>query len=185
MEMSLNLIICAGIHPLTWTDDFVANLNHSEINLKPENLLIFPTDLFRAYDGQKIFQFIQESYPQPNFSPPFIIIGFSAGVVGALIASRLWQRHGGKVLALIALDGWGVPLIADFPIFTLCHDYFTHLTLIKFNSQVDSFYAEPSVSHEHIWRSPLQTIGWWQKPDGTKQKTNAMTIIKSCLEKYQ
>jgi len=183
--MSLNLLICAGIHPFTWTNDFLINFTNSGANFPIENLSVYPTDLYPAYDGRRIYQFIQESYSQSNISYPLIIIAFSAGVVGALIASRLWQRQGGKISALVAVDGWGVPLIADFPIYTLSHDYFTDLTLIRFNSQVESFYAYPSVSHEYIWRSPLQTRGWWQKPYGTKQTSNAMAIIKYCLEKYQ
>lgn len=182
--MSFSLIICDGIHPPQWTNDFLGSLHNEIIEIKEDNYLVFPSQ-HPSYNGQSIYQFILDHHPYPSSSDGLIMIGFSAGVVGALIASGLWQRNGGKVLALIAIDGWGVPLIANFPIHTISHDYFTHLTLIKFNHNCDSFYADPCVSHEQIWRSPLQTLGWWQRADGTKKRSNAIVLIKDCLEKYK
>lgn len=182
--MFFKLVICGGIHPLNWTNSFLKNINFESLNIKKEDILIIDNNLSSAYDGKNIYQNLVNNYGQ-KYQTPLIFIGFSAGVVGALIASRLWQRYGGKILALIAVDGWGVPLIADFPIYTLSHDYFTHLTLIKFDHQIDSFYSYPSVSHEQIWRSPSETKGYWQKSNGIKILSNATTIIKFFLEKYQ
>jgi hypothetical protein len=184
--MSYSLVICDGIHPPQWTEDFLHSWNDCPIDIKRDYDLILSPRLSPAYDGLSIYQLIVTNYQQTNSTKPLIFIGFSAGVVGALIASRLWQRHRvSPVLALIAIDGWGVPLIADFPIYTLSHDYFTHLTLIKFNPYCDSFYADPSVSHEQIWRSPSNTLGWWQTANGRKQRNKAIAMIKFCLEKYQ
>ena len=62
-------------------------------------------------------------------------------MVGAIIAGNLWQKNGGKVKVLFAFDGWGVPLIADFPCYRLSHDYFTHTTSKLLGGDKNAFYA--------------------------------------------
>jgi hypothetical protein len=112
----------------------------------------------RSHDFQKIC-------PEHCFNPeidcisqlkkfPILIISFSAGVVGAIAAASIWQSIGGTIRAFIALDGWGVPLYGNFPIHRLSHDAFTHYTSSLLGSGEDSFYADPSVAHETLWRSP-------------------------------
>ena len=51
-----------------------------------------------------------------------MFIAFSAGVVAAVTAAMQWQGEGGKIKGLIAFDGWGVPLLGDFPVYRVSHD---------------------------------------------------------------
>jgi len=41
----------------------------------------------------------------------------------------------------------GVPLVGNFPIHRLSHDYFTHWSSAVLGSGNDSFYADPPVEH--------------------------------------
>ena len=74
---------------------------------------------------------------QRKFGLTFIC--FSAGVVGGIGAAHLWQSHFGPVRAFIALDGWGVPLFGDFPIYRFSHDEFTHRSSGLLGAGEDSF----------------------------------------------
>lgn len=80
---------------------------------------------------------------------------------------------GGQIKALIALDGWGVPLGGNFPIYRLSHDSFTHWSSALLGGGTESFYADPPVEHLELWRSPQTTKGWWnhQTPTGLKTAT--------------
>ncbi|MCU0568633.1 MAG: hypothetical protein MUF49_18805 [Oculatellaceae cyanobacterium Prado106] len=94
---------------------------------------------------------------------PLFFVGFSAGVVGAIGAARLWHQWGGQVQGLAAFDGWGVPLWGDFPIYRISHDAFTHWSSALLGAGQASFYAEPPVSHLALWRSP-ETVQGWSNP---------------------
>lgn len=106
---------------------------------------------------------LQEAKFDFSLIPALVFVAFSAGVVGAIAAARLWQAQGGSVKALIALDGWGVPLYGKFPIHRLSHDYFTHWSSALLGSGCDNFYADPAVEHLDLWRSPQQTQGWQER----------------------
>lgn len=106
-----------------------------------------------------ILEFLQQKY-RGQVLPKLIIISFSAGVVGAISAAWGWQLMGGKIEALIAFDGWGVPLVGNFPIYRISHDYFTHWSSSLLGKGDKSFYADPPVNHLDLWRSPQQVIGW-------------------------
>jgi hypothetical protein len=95
-----------------------------------------------------------------SLEEPTIWLAFSAGVVGAIGAAWGWQLASGKVLAFIALDGWGVPLFGNFPIHRLSHDRFTHWSSALLGAGADSFYADPAVEHLDLWRSPSTAWGW-------------------------
>ncbi|HAC64482.1 MAG TPA: hypothetical protein DCF68_13320 [Cyanothece sp. UBA12306] len=154
--MSIHLI-CPGIHDLKLTDSFIQELTKQSIDL--ENLLVFPTDQYPPYSGWHILKFLQEKC-QAKSSSQLIIIGFSAGVVGAISAAWGWQISGGKIKALIAFDGWGVPLAGNFPIYRVSHDEFTHWSSELLGKGDKSFYADPPVEHLELWRSPQQITGW-------------------------
>ena len=177
------VLICGGIHSPTWTDSFLCCL--SNCRDRDWNYLVFPSHYYPPYDGRKVYQFVVEDYGKPDQSKALLVIAFSAGVVGALIASHLWQRHGGKIKVFLAIDPWGIPLVGDFAIHTLSHDWFTHITMINFNRCYDSFYADPSVTHEQIWRAPNLVEGWWQKTRSLKQRINAASFINLWIEEYQ
>ncbi|MGV0024515.1 hypothetical protein [Phormidesmis priestleyi] len=155
-ESKMQVVICPGIHPIALTDDFVNGLQSH--HPKTSNILIFPTEKFAAYSPLHLLEFLS-----PFSLDSLLFIAFSAGVVGAIGAARLWQKQGGTVKALIALDGWGVPLEANFPIHRVSHDYFTHWSSVLLGKGLDSFYADPGVEHLDLWRSPQTVSGYWIK----------------------
>ena len=104
------------------------------------------------------------------------IIAFSAGVVGASQLALIWQRLGGQVACLIALDGWGVPLWGDFPIYRLSHDEFTYRTSHWLGGQ-SHFWATPSVEHLQLWAAPSQVRG----TDDTRRSMTASNFINRAL----
>ncbi len=165
--------ICPGIHDRSLTDSFLDELYKQGLGQHQSGeLLIFPTSDYPAYSAFDILNFLcretQSSgslhfYSQnlSNDCVKLVFISFSAGVVGAMGAALMWQQFGGEVEALIAIDGWGVPLVANFPIYRISHDHFTHWSSALLGGGNESFYAAPGVEHLEVWRSPQTTQGWW------------------------
>jgi hypothetical protein len=149
----MKVVICPGIHSAELTEGFVSGLHDS---IQPHDRVIFPTEKSPAYSPLHVLELL-------NSPTPYLFIAFSAGVVGAIGAARLWQKQGGTVKALIALDGWGVPLEANFPIHRVSHDFFTHWSSRLLGKGLDSFYADPAVAHLDLWRSPQTVSGCWIK----------------------
>ena len=147
----MNVIICPGIHPPELTDSFVASLSIDD------NLLVFPANQYPAYSSWHIYHWLQQ---QKLVSQELLFITFSAGVVGGMGAAISLQLRGFKIVAFIAIDGWGVPLLPMFPLYRLSHDYFTHWSSAILGRGNESFYAEPSKSHLELWRSPETCQGW-------------------------
>lgn len=187
----MNLVICPGIHNPSLTEEFLAGLqshrtsdfskDNSGLDLKESvNLLIFPAADVPPYSAIQVFEFLQQHC---DLDKPLVIIGFSAGVVGSMGAAWLWQHQGGQVQALLALDGWGVPQLGNFPIHRLSHDYFTHWSSRLLGSGADSFYADPGVDHLDLWRSPQQIQGWWEGRDG-RDRATALEAINRLLKRY-
>ncbi len=172
----MQIVLCPGIHPPDLTDGFLAGMGWAEVGDRPAGftLHICPaTD--PAYSPLHVLQFLQRS--GLDRQAPLLLIGFSAGVVGAIGAARLWQQQGGTVAALIALDGWGVPLIGDFAIHRISHDRFTHW---NFGWPTPaSFYADPGVEHLTLWRSP-QTVSGWQT-GSRNEKIGTQCTVASCI----
>lgn len=184
LEM-MSVIICPGIHDPALTQSFLEEL---QLN-KRENRLIFPVQEFPAYSAADIYNYLCVNLGSPNSqASPLIFISFSAGVVGAIGAAWLWQLSGGTVKALIALDGWGMPLSGNFPIHRLSHDYFTHWSSAVLGSGEDSFYADPPVEHLELWRSPQTAKGWWVLSVKGKAETRTYTtsaeFLTSLLQRY-
>lgn len=177
------LLICPGIHEIELTECFLNGIieNWKEQQQLGE-LLIFPTQEYPAYSSFDIYDFIRQNNPKSAI----IIISFSAGVVGAIGAALAWEQLGGTVKGLIAIDGWGVPLVGNFPIYRISHDYFTHWSSALLGSGNEGFYADPAVEHLEIWRSPQTTKGWWNHETSTGLKTatptTAATFIQNILK---
>ncbi|HEY9630346.1 MAG TPA: hypothetical protein V6C84_23880 [Coleofasciculaceae cyanobacterium] len=182
----MRVIICPGIHSVDLTNQFLAGLGE-----KLPQVLVFPAAQLPPYSPLHLLKFIQEANLKAELSqlPPLLFIAFSAGVVGAIGAARLWQRSGGCVKAVLAIDGWGVPLDGDFPIHRISHDGFTHWTSAGLGAGQDSFYADPAVGHLDLWRSPQTADGWWVRQSGSslqrdRTATTAAQFIWTLLSRY-
>lgn len=148
------IIIIPGIHAPELTDSFVDSIQHKI----RQNYLILPTEQYQPYSAISIDQWLNQQ--QLCKTEPLAFIAFSAGVVGGIGAALTWQFQGGKIQSFIAIDAWGMPLIANFPIYRVSHDYFTHFTSRILGAGEFGFYADPDVSHLAIWRSPSCCWGW-------------------------
>lgn len=159
----MSIIICPGIHHPALTEKFVAclydKITGGLVGNNYVNLLTVPADGILPLSGLHIFEFLRHRL-KSNLESPVIFIGFSAGVVGAIAAAHLWQLQSRKVEAFIAIDGWGVPLFGDFPIYRMSHDYFTHWSSLVLGSGQCNFYADPPVEHLQIWENPQAVQGW-------------------------
>lgn len=197
----MSVVVCPGIHAPELTQSFIAGLrslvgekerlsraNDFNWNLLRENLLIFPASDYPAFSSVHILQWLRDRFHHPPTVAPLVFIGFSAGAVGAIGAAWGWQMLGGGVKAVIALDGWGVPLAGTFPIHRLSHDNFTHWSSALLGSGEDSFYAEPPISHLQLWRSPQTVAGWWVHLSAAVQprsRTTAAKFVAMLLKRYQ
>lgn len=158
------IIICPGIHQPALTKKFISECfapSSESLNAdKQGEILMFPGESVLALSSLHILQFLSDRL-QNDLKSPVIFISFSAGVVGAIGAASSWQLLGGNVKAFIAIDGWGVPLVGNFPIHRMSHDYFTHWSSAFLGGGHHNFYAEPAVEHLSMWRSPQTVKGWW------------------------
>ncbi len=171
----MSIIICPGIHEPGLTQSFVSSLqeqsNISTRPLNPVNILIFSAEGLLALSGFHILEFLHQRLGNCD-RQPVLFISFSAGVVGAIVAAYQWQLFGGHVKALIAIDGWGVPLWGNFPIHRISHDYFTHWSSSLLGRGQNNFYADPPVDHLEMWRSPQNVQGWWKDLSGEQSHSN-------------
>ncbi len=137
-------------------------------------------DQIPPYDPREIRKFLQHLPSQD-----LVVIAFSAGVVGAAGAlHKTWlQRHNIHIEALLALDGWLVPLFLSFPCYRLSHDGFTHQTSRPLGMGPHNFWAEPSVSHLGLWHDPEVTQGWAVSTK-SKTRTTALNFIQYCLRTH-
>ncbi|GAB4386665.1 MAG: hypothetical protein Kow00121_53680 [Elainellaceae cyanobacterium] len=184
----MSVIICPGVHPPELTDHFLNSLQSL-----PPNRLVFPADRYPAFSAWDIFRFLQTRLGEPA-QQPLMFLGFSAGVVGAVGAATLWHRLGGSVKALVACDGWGVPLCDRYPIYRISHDSFTHWSSSLLGAGKKSFYADPPVAHLELWRSPDRVQGWWidsaidqaisGQPNQNWMKTTASQFLNHLLAQY-
>ena len=177
----MKVIICPGVHEIQLTNHFLNSLlNNQEeriVNDKITDFLIFPTSKYPAYSAFHIYDWLNK--PE-ILKEQLLFISFSAGVVGSIGAATALQLQGVTIKAFIAIDGWGVPLLANFPIYRLSHDYFTHWSSAFLDTGKESFYSDPPVEHLTLWSSPENCQGWIVK-EGTQQETNK---VKSSVRDY-
>lgn len=172
-------IICGGFHSFTLTINFFSYMKTIIDDISDENTIVISQDEIQPYDGLNIYKYIDEYSRKSLHSQTFIFIGFSAGVIGALIAGNLCQKNGGNVKALFAFDSWAVPLIADFPCYRISHDYITHRAYL--GGEKNSFYAFPSVSHLQLWQQPEILEGWWEMTLGIRKRSNLKEFLQNYL----
>jgi hypothetical protein len=164
----MSLVICEGFHDSGLTECFLGELQSKLLKL-PSHIIISP------------FSCLNQNF---SVGESLTLIGFSAGVVKAIFLAQYWQAKGVKIAALIAIDGWGVPLIGNFPIYRLSHDYFTHWSSCVLGTGRKNFYADPPVNHLSLWSSPGEVTGWLVTGNLT-QRTTALTFLSSRLEKEE
>jgi hypothetical protein len=191
---TMTVILCPGVHPPELTESFLRGLGG-----QLADYLVFPSDIYPSYSPLHVLDFLSRQFTIPRQASlcwhnlpklPLLFVGFSAGVVGAVGAAWAWQSTGRIVKALIAVDGWGVPLYGNFPIHRLSHDAFTHHSSASWG-QGNSFYADPPTSHLELWRSPHRVQGWQVTPTdpsnwGMEQKTptTAAEFLMVLLAQY-
>lgn len=193
----MGVVICPGVHDRQLTQQFIQGVRgvSGGLALPSESLWVFPAERYPAYSGWHVLRFLHErvrceqsNEPDPDgrMSIPLVLIGFSAGVVGAISAALAWQGLGGTINAVLAIDGWGVPLVGGFPVHRLSHDSFTHWSSALLGAGEDSFYADPGVAHLDLWRSPQTADGWWLTPNAAKPPIalSAASFITALLRRY-
>lgn len=116
-------------------------------------------------------------------APALIIWAFSAGCVGASALAAHWHRYCGPVLALLMVDGWGVPRDPEVPTYRLSHDRTTHQASRWLGAGDIDFYAEPAVPHLHLWQQPQAVEGWATAPGKVGERLTAADFL--CLRSRQ
>lgn len=174
-QFPCRLIICPGIHPPQLTQSFIQQLQLDRLITAQDRLLVLPTAEYPPYWAVGINHWLNQNLSAPQTEVPLTFITFSAGVVGGIGAALTWQIRGGKIKAFIAIDGWGVPLLATFPIYRLSHDYFTHWSSALLGGGDSSFYCEPTVEHLDLWRSPATVWGWQEISEKVSSESNTGT----------
>lgn len=169
-------IICPGIHSPQLTESFIQGVRNI---IEPKDCLILSTEQYKPYCAISIEQWLKTHYSSPKNAPVLSFLSFSAGVVGSIIAANQWQLQGGRINSFVAFDGWGMPLLGNFPIYRVSHDRFTHDTSAIFGRGENEFYADPAVSHLELWRLPNACDGWLVISNGMKVRCSLLEYLES------
>ena len=145
----LTTVMCGGVHDPALTDAFVDAIGRSHFG----TLHVRPADV-PPYDPLAVARWLSAL----KIDTPITIIAFSAGVVGAIAAAVPLHLQSRSIRSFIALDGWGLPLFAPFPVYRGSHDAFTYWTSV--GNGLQHFCADPAVPHLDLWRSPDRVTGW-------------------------
>ncbi len=149
----MQLLICSGYHSPDLTHAFLQALLKV---ITPDRLWVLP-----IWSAPVALPWLLSSgHEAPRPDCPLQVIAFSAGVVAAYPLLLAWQGMGGNC-RLIAIDGWGMPLLGNLVIYRMSHDHWTHRTTY-FPTAAESrgyFYAQPAVEHLKLWHSPHLATG--------------------------
>lgn len=181
----MRLVICPGVHEPKLTDCFLAGLSglwglaaDRQNQQIVEPVKIFPAHKYPPFSPLDILHFLCS---EELAGESLVFVSFSAGVAGAIGAAWMWQQLGGKVGAFFALDGWGVPLVGNFPIHRISHDRFTHWSSAILGGGGESFYADPAIEHLDLWRAPQTAKGWHVSQTAAGVETVAPTTAAKFL----
>ena len=170
----MQLLISPGCHSPELTHSFLRSLRSA---IAPQQLWVLPVCLTPWGLSDLLHNQLT-----PQLDQPLHIIAFSAGVVVAYPIALAWQSMGGAS-HMIAMDGWGMPLLGTFKISRMSHDRWTHDTTY-FPSAPESqgsFYADPAVEHLTLWQSPDLVLGQGVIGE-TCQSMTAMEFIAMALQ---
>ena len=179
-RMKAIAIICPGIHSPYLTESFIENIQNTNI-IDSKDYLVLPTEQYAPYSAIAIERWLKQCYPSPKDAPAISFISFSAGVVGSIGAAIAWQLQGGRINSFIAFDGWGMPLLGNFPLYRVSHDLFTHYSSAVLGGGERGFYADPQVEHLEIWRSPNTCWGWQIIGSGLKTRCLLTEYLQNIL----
>ncbi|MDY6806590.1 MAG: hypothetical protein SXA11_22665 [Cyanobacteriota bacterium] len=191
IEKGMSIIICPGFHGPELTEGFLEGLFENWRDLEESgDLFIFPAEDSAPYSAIDILNFLccaKQPIAESGTETGLLFISFSAGAVGAIGAAWGWRQMGRRVKAFIAVDGWGMPLGGDFPIYRISHDRFTHWSSALLGGGQESFYADPAVEHLDLWRSPQTARGWWLNENvgaKTASPATAAEFVNQILKKH-
>ena len=172
--------VFSGFHDPSLTVQFIQQIQDGlNKNLLEDTLISFESNsmVMNSWSFNR-----EESLDgEGNEKTSTLLIGFSAGVINAAIAANIMVNQQSNPVALIAIDGWGVPLFSKaFPVFRFSHDLFTHSSSTILGGQ-GIFVADPPSSHLELWKSPSQVKGWFISPD-EKNPAMAMNADQAIVE---
>ncbi|MGD1898093.1 MAG: hypothetical protein ACFB16_14205 [Phormidesmis sp.] len=161
----LPVVIVPGFHALELTDQWVRSLPSF---IRPILCDAFPASVPAVYEWLRSHCDYAAKETRKS-AIPLVGIGFSAGVVGLSGALTLWNQQHRNVNRLIAVDGWGVPVVG-LPVTRMSHDRFTHASSLPLGAGDVNFYADPAVPHLQLWGEPASAVGLevkgWQMGHG-------------------
>jgi hypothetical protein len=178
------LIVCPGYHDRGWTASCLHALDQAHPKLAKARH-VFPAEHYPASSGHHLRQFIADQGISAR--SPLVFLAFSAGCVAAATTAAYWTHQGGTVPAVIAVDGWGVPLAGAFAIHRLSHDRWTHTSSGWLGQGLDNFWAEPGVPHGQLWQDPEAVQGWREQHTDNgwqRSSTTALAFLIACLRQY-
>lgn len=177
----MKVIICPGVHETQLTESFLNSIFRIEQSEKLQAIAdyeVFPTLKYPAYSPVDLYRWLTAS---EVLTDELLFICFSAGVVGGFGAATTLQLQGVTIKAFVAIDGWGVPLFADFPIHRLSHDYFTHWSSAFLGAGNNNFYCDPPVDHLTLWETPEICQGWIVSEDRDRKELKTKSSAKDYL----
>ncbi|MGB5973168.1 MAG: hypothetical protein WBG38_07605 [Nodosilinea sp.] len=192
--MQVVLLVCGGMHPLSYTGQVLAAIARDEDLSRRSTAICAPHSSLGVISPFALRQTLEAHLGITvdgvtlNAAPPLIIWAFSAGCVGAAALATYWQRHRGPVLALCMVDGWGVPRDPEVPVHRLSHDGFTHHTSGWLGTGDLDFYAEPGVPHLTLWQQPQAVAGWSVEAGHRKRLTAADFLSqrsRAAIDRYR
>jgi hypothetical protein len=187
------IIVCPGVHSAELTQSLVAQVSEADTEIG-QALWISPVEATWAWAGYPLRGWLDaefsaqrsQSKTAPQGPPPLTFLAFSAGCVAAAAVAHHWVQQGGRVDCIIAVDGWGVPLVGPFQVHRLSHDFFTHATTTGPRPSQAHFYAAPAVPHLRLWQDPAHVRGWGLPPvgasSGPSHRPVAMTALRFLLQ---
>lgn len=194
------LLICGGMHPPSYTGQILAAIAKDEALSQRSRVVCAPLSALGVLSPFALRQTLEatadlSSQPtkapgfanpvrhdlnntSPDDAPPALVIwAFSAGCVGAAALATHWHRYCGPVLALLMVDGWGVPRDPEVPTYRLSHDRTTHHTSRWLGAGDIDFYADPAVPHLHLWQQPQSVVGWAAAPGKAQEPMTAAFFL--------
>lgn len=181
-KKTLKLRVFSGFHDPNLDSRFLANFLSAWETTQLQDIITLEISLYAIGDWLQPSVThdtkVNHDHPERHHGVEgTIFLGFSAGCMRAALASQLYQATKKPVLGLIAVDGWGLPLIhTQIPIYRLSHDLFTHNSSMVLGGK-GVFFADPPVPHLSIWEYPDCVSGWYCRNEKTAMEMKASQAL--------